>query len=185
MNLAAYSDPESWGFQSTSCRLALRKSLVPSLANALLFFPSPHCLPSSISCRPGRRLPGWRLCTCSGDGESVIKGRISSPTSLLISNLRSVSESLHFPLFYIPTTGFRWSKVKPKIFILLSLHKLNSPFHCGPGRCPQKPFNCDVFSHFMVALQGTHNCSEYHLSRAGLENSHETSPPPSLGDRKL
>lgn len=176
MSLAAYSDPESWASQSTSCRLALRKSLVPPLANARLLFPSPHCLQNSISCRPGRKLPGWRLCNCSAGGESVIKGRVSSPRVFLI---RSPKVSLRVPprpSFLYPHTGFGWSKVKPKICILLSFREANSPFHCGPGRCPQKPFHCDAFSHFIVALRGTRNCSEHHLSTTGLENSHEISP---------
>lgn len=158
-------------FQSTSSRLALRKSSAPSLANALLSFPSPHCSQNGVSRKPGRKVPGGRLRNCFGGGKGLVyqqKGFLSRrpPNPMIPSLSRGEKKGAEskLPLFYIPTTSFRCSKLKLKICILVSLHKGNSLFHCGPSGCPQTPFTSDASSHLIVALEGVHNSSEDHLS---------------------
>lgn len=139
------------------------------------FLSFPHCLKNGISCRPGSQRPGWRLCNCSGGWGKRChrrKGLLSWwPPTLVIQSLSerregtAERESLYFALFYIPTTGFRWSKLKLHSSVFAGSQ---FPFSLWPWPdAHKKPFNCDVFSHFIVALQGAHNCSKNHLSTTG------------------
>lgn len=122
-----------------------QKSLHPEQMQRCPFLPSdgrtvspvsPPGRGGAVQARGSRERKGW---LCHKKGAPFLPGGL---LHLLSRGERKGQKERAPTSFSLPTAGFKFSEPKLNICMIPSLPQANSPFHCGPGRCPPRPCIC-------------------------------------------